>query len=165
MHRTLLALAATIVGLSTASLPATTHAADWAGAVDHCQGSLPSFEGALRKRPLGIANEGSTTAFIGCSMRMDTNKRAADVTVVFINRSAGPMTVNCTLVSGMALPFPFYPPVYVSKSREITGVNYGGLTWTIEDNGGSTYRLPNLNCQLPPGVEINAIQVTSVDAA
>lgn len=32
-----------------------------------CQGALPAFETAIRKRPLAVQNEGDSTTFVTCS--------------------------------------------------------------------------------------------------
>ena len=58
--RPLLATAA----LSALLLASPARANDWSNAIDVCQGALPSFDADLRKRPLGIINEGASTAVV-----------------------------------------------------------------------------------------------------
>ena len=59
------AVTACTIVIAAAALHATpARASHWSNAVDTCQGSLPSFEGALRKRPLAIVNEGTSNAFV-----------------------------------------------------------------------------------------------------
>jgi len=38
-----------------------------ANAVGRCQGALPNYEGAIRKRPLAVQNEGTGSAFVTCA--------------------------------------------------------------------------------------------------
>lgn len=160
---------ATIVPMFTALAAAMlaavpARASDWSSAVDVCQGSLPSFEGALRKRPLAIANEGTSSAFVSCSIRAPLNQfeEVTGIIVLFTNRGASTRLFSCTLVDGVALPFPAYPPVYQPKPILLEAGNFGGLTWTnVDDNGNEPYRIPNLNCSLPPGIEINVIQMST----
>lgn len=82
-------------------------------AVNNCQGALPSFEGALRKRPLGMANEGTSLAFLSCAALASSGSadvEVYEVAALFINRGSSTATVNCTLVQGIALPFPSFSP-------------------------------------------------------
>lgn len=163
----------TMIVLISAALTATIFAAaparasDWSSAVDVCQGSLPSFEGALRKRPLAIANEGTSSAFISCSIRAPLGEEDVNgIIVLFTNRSASTQLFSCTLVDGVALPFPNYPPVYQPKPLLIEAGEMGLLLWAWDvDNGGEPYDIPNLNCGLPPGVEINVVQMSTVPQA
>lgn len=155
----LVSLSATLAAALSATMPA--HASDWSNAVDICQGSLPSFEGALRKRPLGIANEGTSNAFVGCSIRAPLGGEIITrVVALFTNRSASSQTFSCTLVDGIAPPFSGYTPVYQPKAIIIAADDWETLQWTDSaDNGDDPYDLPNLNCGLPPGVEINVVQM------
>lgn len=150
-------------GLAAAMLcTAPAHASDWSNAVDVCQGSLPSFEGALRKRPLAIANEGSSSSFVSCSIRAPLFEQVTGILVLFTNRIATTRTVTCTLVDGVAEPFPGYPPVYQPKPIALAAGAFGILAWdSAVDNGDEPYSLPNLNCSLPPGVEINVVQMNT----
>lgn len=152
-------------GLAVACLSATpAYADDWSNAVDVCQGSLPSFEGALRKRPLAIANEGTSSSFLSCSLRAPaaTNGQGlvAGTIVVVTNRSASAKTVSCTLVDGAALPYPSIPPTYHTKSIDVGAGGWSAASWTQQDdNANSPYRRPNLNCSLPVGVELNSVAI------
>ena len=124
-----------------------------------CQGSLPNFEGALRKRPLAVSNEGTGSAFISCSMAADIGSPSGvtGVLALFTNRTGSPVTINCTMVSGVAAPFG--SPLYFPKSASIPANSYTIMQWSSSaDNGGSAFMLPNLNCSIPPGTEFNVVQ-------
>jgi len=158
---TIMLLSTGLAGAMLAAAPA--RGGDWSNAVDICQGSLPSFEGALRKRPLAIANEGTSTAFVSCSIRTSFGDDVTGIVVVMINRGASNQTFSCTLVEGIALPYLGNPPVYQPESTTIEAGNNGGFNWNYNaDNDGDFYEIPNLNCSLPPGGEINAIQVNTL---
>lgn len=142
---------------------AVVHASNTSNAIDVCQGSLPSFEGALRKRPLGINNEGSSSAFIGCSLRVDFSEYPSAVTGLFTNRGAAAAVVSCTLVDGIALPFPNAPPTYQPKTVTVQPGGFKLLAWNyVTDNASQNYRVPNLVCSLPPGLEINVLQLDTI---
>jgi hypothetical protein len=160
MKSALIPLMATALAIS-ALCAARAHATDWSNAVDVCQGSLPSFEGALRKRPLAIANEGSSSSFVSCSIRAPLDSEVVTgVAVVFTNRSTATRTVSCTLVDGIAEPFA--TPVFQPKPVALATGAFGILSWFQDaDNGGDPYAIPNLNCSLPPGVEINVVQMNA----
>jgi len=147
-----------IVGICC--LPPSANASDWSNAVDVCQGALPSFEGALRKRPLGIASEGTSAAFVTCSLRIgfSEDELAESVAVLFTNRASGQRSYSCTLVEGTVGTSPVYLPKEISMPGEGTRLI---VTWDLDDNDGSPYVLPNLSCALPPGVEINYIRLTT----
>lgn len=153
------------IGLALAAGQAKAEAvSSWASAADNCQGALPSFEGAFRKRPLGINNEGTSLAFLSCSLRAPlSSEQLTDVLVLFTNRGSDSATINCTLVDGVATPFPSYPPVYLPKSAVVVAGGFTVMQWTMADNGDLPYVIPNLSCSLPPGTEINVLQ-TNVSA-
>jgi hypothetical protein len=158
-----------ITALATATLTgamlatSSAYGSHASNAVDVCQGSLPSFEGALRKRPLAIANEGTSSSFVSCSLQVPIGPEdMVGVLTLFSNRSASNQIVSCTLVDGIALPYPNNAPAYQPKAVLIEDGEYGILQWTAGgDNGGDPYDLPNLNCSLPAGVEINFVQLNT----
>lgn len=162
MINVIAAASACVLGVALLAIPANTAlASNWASAVDNCQGALPSFEGAFRKRPLGINNEGASSAFVSCAIRADFDDDLVGVGVLFTNRGAGAATINCTLVSGVALPAPFAPPVMIPKSVSIAANDFAVMSWSTGDNGGEPFALPNLSCSIPPGAEINVIQLNT----
>lgn len=159
---------------ATATMPAPVQAADFVSgnANNMCNGSLPSFEGALRKRPLAIANEGSAPAFVSCSAPNGYNAAEnRDVVATFVNRGATTATVNCTMVDGLAaehatLNPELPPPGYYPKSVDINPGAVGVMLWTPADEGVAAFTVyGNLNCSLPPGVEINLVGVDYYEPA
>ncbi len=164
----LLATAATAALLSAA--PARAN--DWSNAVDVCQGALPGYEAALRKRPLAIVNEGDEAAFVSCSIRAPLGNMeggGTDVTQIIVlltNRGSEAQSVTCTLVDGVAAPFPSFPAIYLPKTVEIPANMFGVMNWFDFETEVGRYRLPNLSCALPPDTEINIVQMnTAVDEA
>lgn len=160
----LLLPAAAVAALSIAT-PASVQASNVGGnATNFCQSSLSNLESGIRKRPLAVANEGTETRFISCSVHIDTEGLQTNmVGVLLTNRSANAQAVNCTLVDGIALPYPQYPPLYFPKSIAILPGAAAVMTWDHEtDNAGEQFRVVNLNCGLPAGTEINTISVLNL---
>lgn len=161
--RPLLATAA----LSALLLASPARANDWSNAIDVCQGALPSFDGDLRKRPLGIINEGASTAFVNCSIRAPLGQmggggtNVSQIILLMTNRSTTAQTVNCTLVDGVAAPFPSFPAVYLPKTSTIQPGAFAVVNWFGFETTAERFRLPNLSCGLPPEVEINIVQMNT----
>src|SRR5690606_3473208 len=153
-------VAAAVVGIACVSGAAR---AEWgersaiSNATGICNGSLPSYEGALRKRPTGIANEGGSNAFVGCSMTGDTwNAGTSGVFAYFVNRGTQAATINCTFVDGVAAEFGIYPAQYHPGSIE-AGAGEAGVMEFSAAEGERFTSLSNINCTLPPGTEINML--------
>ncbi len=120
-------------------------------AVSHCQGALPSFEGAFRKRPLAIDNEGSSPAFLTCAFELrSVGALGHAVDVWFKNNTATPKTINCTAVQG-----------FQGDSEAVTGSvvlpanGQDNLTWEDADFAAGIGGLLSISCQFPPGTGIN----------
>jgi hypothetical protein len=128
-----------------------------------CQGALPAFETAIRKRPLAVQNEGTTTAFVTCSFTSQgdwyssaDNPRA--VSVVFTNASSKQVQISCTGVSGgTAVPL----REYVVKTMTLAASGSRSMSWNYNDfaTRGERPTFPSglfsISCGLAPGVAIN----------
>lgn len=114
-----------------------------------CTGALPTFEGALRKRPRAIANEGTSTAFISCSM--DTDDFAEKPHYAFVrvgNTSAITQTVTCTLVNGAD----WEGGTSEVKSVDLASGDSDLITWGAGNPSETLdYYTVNFSCALPPG--------------
>jgi hypothetical protein len=118
-------------------------------AVGACQASLPLHDASLRKRPLGIRNEGSSNVFISCGVQWGFVAYSNDLDFVLAtNQNAKPVDLTCTLVSGPYPGLAAYMPKTVTLPAHSTGV----VDWTETFN---TYF--NVSCNVPPGVEINVV--------
>jgi hypothetical protein len=124
-----------------------------------CNGALPSFEGALRKRPTAIANEGTAPAFVSCSTPGDFfNDGNNFVALGFSNRSAVSVTFTCTFVDGFAPPFG--APAFYPQEVTIPANSPGVAIWEPASEGVALFTgNANFNCNLPVGVEINLLEV------
>jgi len=157
MRRTTLVIGTLIasLGISGQASAVKQERTSFQGAVNNCQAPLPSFEGAFRKRPLGIANGGSSPAFINCALSAQeiNSDGIFTVLVLLINRGAASVEVSCTLIDGLASPLgtpSFFPKIFtVAAGQSAPG------QWTQADNSGRFFFLPSLSCMIPPGVEIN----------
>lgn len=158
MHFRHTALAAALIVVSSEAIAVKQTRSDFQAAVNSCQGALPSFEGTLRKRPLAIANEGTSTAFISCGLSSEVANSAgmSVVGALFINRGLASADVTCTLAVG--IPAPFGTPVFFTKTATVPTGGSGGPTWVSADNGGNPFKVASISCSIPPGFEINNTQ-------
>lgn len=135
-----------------------------------CQGALPVFETAIRKRPLAVKNEGTTPAFITCSYTSQGSdagsspRNPTNVQVYFRNTSGTNQTLSCTGVSGYDNTVPVAQ--YIVKSTEL-GPFLGTLNWNAADFAGAPAVFPNglfsISCALAPGVSIQESIVVFVE--
>jgi hypothetical protein len=121
-----------------------------------CQGALPSYEGSLRKRPTGIANEGSAPAFVSCSLTgEDFALGTITVLSTFVNRSGADVDLTCTFVDGNVAELEVYPAAYYPQTITIGAGEGGQMVWEATDEAFTS--LSNVSCSLPAGVEINVM--------
>lgn len=128
-----------------------------ANAVGRCQGALPSYEGAIRKRPLSVQNEGAISAFVTCAFIADQSNIAVSSFGMFarsINGAAS--TLNCTAVVG----FDTGSVEYSAKSADLAASgSQNSIYWTAADfpAGGviSTDVPITISCSLPAGAGLN----------
>ncbi|MEP6634228.1 MAG: hypothetical protein ABJA62_08450 [Luteimonas sp.] len=127
-----------------------------------CQSALPVFDGQIRKRPLALQNEGTTSAFVSCSL-MGPNSSAVDIILIQVfadNSTATPVALTCTLITGLSK---FGTPQSLPKTITMpanSGVN--GFVWTRADNGGAPFNnfTINVSCNLPVGTGLSGMSVT-----
>ena len=145
---------------------------DQASAVANCQGALPFYENQIRKRPLGVINEGTSSAYVTCAFNTlrDQNNTTLGNTIVsyfggfFINNSTTDKTVACTGVIGLETGIRGTETFFVQKSVVVKAnrahpdaVN-GYIFFDPSDSNqapGTYYQLVQMSCNLPAGVGIN----------
>lgn len=124
-----------------------------------CQAALPVFDGNIRKRPVALGNEGTSTAFVTCDTDSinDFPSGHTGVGVYFNNRAAAAGTVvNCTLVDGAFVANESFPK---ASNAMAVGPAAGVITWSAAaDNEGDNFVAPAISCALPPGVDIALVQ-------
>lgn len=129
--------------------------ASTANASGRCQGALPSFEGALRKRPLALQNEGAAPAFVTCSFLSDQmNDSVVSFGLYGRSVSGGEVTLTCTGVLG----YDTGTPVYSTKEVILDADgSQSSIYWDGADFGGDINPgVPvSLNCSLPSGAALN----------
>lgn len=147
-----LALGALFAGPANAAIERHTLSASPA---DRCQGALPSFEGALRKRPLGVQNEGAATAFVTCAFAVEGLQEEAgsySLSTWYYNANQVATNLTCTAVSG----FQTGTNEYVSQTVTIAAGQQGQLFWDDADfASGLGDGLIAISCGLPVGVAVN----------
>lgn len=135
--------------------------AGYGGPVGLCQAALPAYEGAIRKRPLAIQNEGSAPAYVTCGFTSQGDfgfspTNPISVAIFMGNAGAVAATIQCTAVAG----FDGAATVrYSSKTRLINAGGYGALSWAGPDFVEGEAMLPSgaiaVSCLLPPGTKLN----------
>ena len=122
-----------------------------------CQGALPAFETAIRKRPLAITNEGTSAAFVTCGFEYDAVDAEGNAPVLldtyFSNTTAAELSVTCTAVSG----FETGDNEFVSQTVAIAPGTQGNLFWEDADFpvDGLASGLVSISCNLPAGAAVN----------
>ncbi len=170
MHRCLLQLLCVSAALAVAAASPTADAArltkthGGTGSAN-CQGALPSYEGAIRKRPLAVQNEGSTDAFVTCAFSI-TAGAVTEARLVVSTLGGVDVTVRCTGVNGQVGNEPIYanrsvvaPASGATTALVFTGASFGGTAGPFFPRGP----LVSMSCALPPGAAINTTLVTLED--
>ena len=140
------------LGATTNARAAVAQTVHYQNATGFCQPALPVFEGNIRKRPTAIANEGTSNAFVSCSMTSLPEAGAAIElpTLAVYNRTAADIDVTCSLVhsyeaGGLVVP----------KTLSIPAGDREFFEWTLADIGDPpSFDFLNFNCNLPVGVDI-----------
>jgi hypothetical protein len=126
----------------------------------HCQGALPNFEGALRKRPLALQNEGTSSAFVTCAIPTQGRVSGLEVYVSTHNGTSSPVT--CTAVTGWKGGTNHYVPKTVET--DASG-EWAVFFWAPGDFVPDATAFPNgyiaLSCNLAPGTGLNDFWVYS----
>ena len=120
-----------------------------------CQASLPSFEGAIRKRPTAVANEGASSAFVSCSAptSSEASTGITQVSIVLYNRTASAIPVTCTFVHSFQAGGTLVP-----KSISVPANSRAFLNFTTADVGNpASLAFANFNCALEPGTDVGYV--------
>lgn len=126
-------------------------------ATAHCQPATAVADGGIRKRPLAVQNEGTSTVGVTCSFELDVSDgifALGPLDIWLYNGDTTAKTVTCTGVSG----YQTGTNEYVAKSVTIDPGEQGSVSWTLSDFPGGSWAsslLISANCQLPPKVGIN----------
>lgn len=151
-------LLSTLAAVTAIAAPYTASAADLERQVyqnggSACTGALPTCEGALRKRPLAIVNEGASNAFVTCSLPVEESN-ASFPTLGYLklqNTGSAAVTIECSLVAGAQWEGSVVQPKSIPM-----GAN-SALLVNWAPAAGATYlprRTVNFSCMLPPGTGI-----------
>ncbi|MBB6599243.1 hypothetical protein [Luteimonas sp. MC1825] len=152
--------ALTLAVAATYSVPATaqTSHANASQPAARCQGALPAFETAIRKRPLAIQNEGNASSYITCGFEFDAGAAIDNSAILldtyFTNTTTAPVSLTCTAVTGWQTG----ANEFVSRTEVIApGAQSEDMFWYADDfvGGGMASGLVAISCNLPVGVGIN----------
>ena len=159
LNKCVLAVAVGVCATASLSAMAEPVLRDYTiNAAGNCNGALPSFEGALRKRPTAIANEGASSAFVTCSLAGNFLNDGNNVVVaIFTNNSAAEVSFNCTFVDGYSAGIGG-GSVFNPQTVTIAAGMPGAVIWEPAE-GELFSNNANVSCALPAGVEINALEI------
>ncbi len=161
MNRSVITLGIATAFLGTLAAAGTVNAATvtrslYTQASGACQGALPIYETNFRKRPLAVANEGVTNAFVTCGVRNTEDNTANAVELYVTNRNAADVSVDCTLVDGIFDNTIGFASYYPQTKTATAGVD-SGFSWS---GFGSPWQ--QISCNVPAKVEVNMVY-SSVD--
>lgn len=172
--RPTLLLACVLTAALSVLLPADADAATaLTTATDNCNGALPGYEGALRKRPLGILNEGTANAFVSCGVSINEsgNEGINTAAIYLINRGTTTQAVTCTFIDGLPPEFNAISPTlpvatYYPKAVAVMPGQLLPIAWFPADFELETFSpYGAFNCNLPPKMELNIAGVGWTEAA
>jgi len=139
-------------GMTGTAEAATATRLHFENATGFCQSALPIFDGNVRKRPTAVANEGTSNAFISCSMAASANgSTGIEVISLFIyNKTAVAVNVTCSLVNHYQAGGTVVP-----KTQSVRAIGIAEFVWTRGDVGNpASMKYANFSCNLPPGTEV-----------
>lgn len=123
----------------------------------NCQAALPAFETNLRKRPLGLVNEGDATLFVTCAFTSGgyyghNPQNATSAEIWIRNGATTARTISCTGVAGGG--YGEGAPAYITRSRHFeAGSGQAPITWYASDFPGAPSVFPSglfsISCQVP----------------
>lgn len=142
--------AAMLASMATAQAATETNELSSNG-VSHCQGALPNFEGALRKRPLAVDNVSTGDAFVTCAYELrGIGALGHRVDTWFGNNSTVSKTINCTGVQGFN-----GASQAVTRSVTIPAGLQGVVSFGDADFATGIDGLFAISCKLPAGTGVN----------
>jgi hypothetical protein len=148
--------AAALSGPASADLVLRDYTINAAG---NCQPALPVFSTNFRQRPLGIKNEGTTPAYVTCSLPGDFITAGNNFAGIgFVNTGAADYDVSCTFTDGVAAPFS--TPNYYPQTVTVPAGSANAAIWDPAAFALTTFsQYANFSCLLPPGGEINLLEI------
>lgn len=158
ISRTMLPLALCVgaigVALTCGNAEAATYRAHYISATAVCSGPLPIYDNQLKRRSLGILNQGTSSVFISCSVPSDFEgdlTNASNVVNVYFQSFGGSGAINCTLNAGLR-----GNSGSVAGSADIAVDSMIAVGWN-NINKMDTWGAYNFSCILPPNVEMSFI--------
>lgn len=127
-----------------------------------CQAALPTYEGLIRKRPMAIQNEGSSTAFVTCSPLNMQGMYTSEIHghgVHLVNSNEVSVLLACSAVVGARDGIADHT---VTKAVQIPAGATRAIYWggdEIPSSNGDTF---NTTCALPSGTAITTVMVHQV---
>jgi hypothetical protein len=149
-----------LLSLALASLPAMADPPQYrhwtVNAPAMCHPALLRFDSDVRKRPLAVVNEGSSSAFVTCSLQIDmANAHGLETAYAVLQNYTGQaQVVRCTGVYGADNG----EQVYVARTITIQAGQRRMLELKAEDFGLSgLHNRVGISCLLPVMVGVNEV--------
>lgn len=152
------ALSLTIATVGTASATDVLQKEN-GNAANTCTPALTQYDIGLRRRPLGITNEGTGGAFVNCAFRAPTNSYGQeDFAVKLRNYKSVAIQVSCTGVIGVEDG----DATYVLKRVTVPANGSAMAQWTYVNDYANERMQTNtgLQCFLPPGIAMTELPQT-----
>ena len=134
-------------------------------AAANCSPATATADAEVRKRPLGVVNEGTAPVFVTCSFAVSGD--LTDVDLFASSTLSAESTLECTGVSGGLSA----PTQFIADSATLPGNDaVRAITFDSEDFSSSPTQFPNaglfsVSCKLLPGQRLIRFQVRSTDFA
>ena len=164
--------------LPTLAIGAAFHSADSrasvslyfsdSNAVNYCQAFTPGVSNTIRNRVIGAQNIGTATIAVACNYTTahntsdSTDQNLAQVYQVFSNGAATPVTISCTLLTGV-VGFNFGDDYSVTKTLNLAPGEAAYIYFDGNDNPTPSATFNNgavgVNCNLPPQVYMTDVEL------
>lgn len=131
----------------------------YGNAPGNCQSTRSDYLASYRVRAQSVDNEGSGAIWVACAPgTLFDVSGAIDLHMGVRNTSSSPVTVNCTVVSGLSSGI----TTYFAKSVTLAANSESEIVWdAIVDNGNQYIQLPaSFVCALPPSAGLTTNKIT-----
>jgi hypothetical protein len=156
MKTTLLALIALLLIAAPAMAEPPQYRHWTVNAPAMCHPALLRFDSDVRKRPLAVVNEGTSAAFVTCSLPIDmANENGIEsFYAVLRNMTGSPQTAKCTGVYGVDDG----EAIYVTRHATVQPGQRHRLELEAEDFGlERLHSRVGISCLLPAMVGVNEV--------
>ncbi len=133
------------------------------GPVTACQAATPFFSDKIRKRPLAVKNEGTSSAFVTCSFTtIGPRGLSTPIRYELFVSNTGPTTdITCTAVGGVEGGIGNSAPQFDTRTTQL-GSGDEPIAFTYTPGQFQNDILPavfSISCNLQPGMAVHDMYV------